>query len=428
MKSRLATFIVALTFFAVLSIPDELTAEKRIRYVVIDLGTLGGTFSQAFGINNRGFVVGFATTTGDAALHAFLWSKGLMTDLGTLAPLDNLPYSVANSINDSDEIVGFSETSTPDPLGENFCGDSVVCLPVLWRNGVISTLPTLGGNNGQAAAINNSGQVVGIAENARRDATCPAPQVLVTKPVVWENGTVHALPTAPFREGTIGSEPGPAGNNDKGQIVGNTETCSFSSIRDVLWDQGRAIDMGTIGGTSFAAIAINSNGQATGTYTPPDGINRAFIWQDGIASDLGTLPGDNFAEGGGINNRGQIVGQSCSATTCSVFVWRSGVMTDLNAVIRAGSSLYPIAAHGVNARGEIAGWGFQNATGEQHGFLAIPCDDEHANEKACENASAPAANSQPRSTSKFNVPEKVRPIFLGRMGSRYRMTRPRAPD
>jgi probable HAF family extracellular repeat protein len=94
MKSRLATFIVALTFFAVLSIPDELTAEKRIRYVVIDLGTLGGTFSQAFGINNRGFVVGFATTTGDAALHAFLWSKGLMTDLGTLAPLDNLPYSL----------------------------------------------------------------------------------------------------------------------------------------------------------------------------------------------------------------------------------------------------------------------------------------------------------------------------------------------
>jgi len=101
-------------------------------------------------------------------------------------------------------------------------------------------------------------------------------------------------------------------------------------------------------------------------------------------------------------------------------------MTDLNAVIRAGSSLYPIAAHGVNTRGEIAGWGFQNATGEQHGFLAIPCDDEHANEKACENTSALAANSQPRSTSKFNVPEKVRTIFLGRMGSRYRMT-PRAP-
>jgi probable HAF family extracellular repeat protein len=147
MKSKTLVWITLTILFGVLVVPARLAAQKQIRYAVTDLGTLGGTFSRANGINDNGSVVGLATLTGDTALHAFLWRNGTMTDLGTLAPLDSLPYSQANSINDSDEIVGFSETSTPDPLGENSCGDSLVCLPVIWRNGVIATLPTLGGTN-----------------------------------------------------------------------------------------------------------------------------------------------------------------------------------------------------------------------------------------------------------------------------------------
>jgi probable HAF family extracellular repeat protein len=48
-----------------------------------DLGTLGGTTSAANGLNAVGQVVGLsATTSGDQ--HAFLYSGGIMTDLGTL--------------------------------------------------------------------------------------------------------------------------------------------------------------------------------------------------------------------------------------------------------------------------------------------------------------------------------------------------------
>ena len=52
---------------------------------MVDLGTLGGSFSWAFGINNRGQVVGNSQLPGDTLSHAFLWTPDTgMVDLGTL--------------------------------------------------------------------------------------------------------------------------------------------------------------------------------------------------------------------------------------------------------------------------------------------------------------------------------------------------------
>lgn len=80
MKSRTLTCIIAMTLFAALAVPVQLAALKQIRYTVTDLGTLGGTFGNAFRIDHNGSVVGHATLTGDAALHAFLWRDGVTTD------------------------------------------------------------------------------------------------------------------------------------------------------------------------------------------------------------------------------------------------------------------------------------------------------------------------------------------------------------
>ena len=50
-----------------------------------DLGTLGGTRSEALAVNASGVIVGWAQTTqGDD--HAFIWRDGVMTDLNTLIP------------------------------------------------------------------------------------------------------------------------------------------------------------------------------------------------------------------------------------------------------------------------------------------------------------------------------------------------------
>ncbi len=48
--------------------------------VMIDLGTLGGTFGSAQAANNHGQVIGGSNLAGDVLSHAFFWDRGVMTD------------------------------------------------------------------------------------------------------------------------------------------------------------------------------------------------------------------------------------------------------------------------------------------------------------------------------------------------------------
>src|SRR5580692_12637613 len=153
MKRNPNRTIAAITLFAALAMTLRLAAQdnqdlrhKHHHYRVIDLGTLGGTFSQAFGISDEGWINGGSTLTGDNAIHAFFWRNGIMTDLGTLGgPNSNSFFP----LNDKGEVGGLAETSNPDPNGEDFCGfqTHLTCLPFIWQHGVMTSLPTLGGNN-----------------------------------------------------------------------------------------------------------------------------------------------------------------------------------------------------------------------------------------------------------------------------------------
>jgi probable HAF family extracellular repeat protein len=397
MKSAKLMCITAIALFAALAMPLRLAAQdnrdhKHARYSVQDLGTLGGIFSWATGINNKGWVNGFSTLPGDHNQHAVLWLKGSKIDLLTLGgPNSGAEFGGDFGPNESGEVAGpAAETSTPDPLGEDFCGygTHLICLGFLWRNGVMMPLPTLGGNNGASTGGNNNrGEIVGEAENTTSDPTCLPPQVLQFRPVIWKGGKIEELPTFP------GDPDGQAtGINDHGQIVGASGSCTASASHALLWQKGTATNLGSLGGALYTfPLRINNQGQVVGQGNlTGDNVAHAFLWtRDTGIQDLGTLPGDLTSLAGGINSRGQVAGFSCDINdNCRAFLWQNGAMTDLNTLIPPESPLYLVFAVDINSRGQIVGIALRQSTGETHAFLATPCDGEECGEKAA----GPAAN------------------------------------
>lgn len=425
MKSRVLIRTIAISLLATLAIPVGLAAQeqrehnkKLSRYRVIDLGTLGGTFSNALGINNKGWVDGVAALA-DGTSHAVLWQKGVKTDLGTLGGPNSTPnvFRGSSSVSRQGEIVGAAESSASDPLGENFflCGftDGLLCLPFLWQEGAMTPLPTLGGNNGAAFQINNRGQAVGGAENTINDPTCVAPQVLQFRPVLWEKAGIRELPTV------AGDPDGVAfAINDRGQAVGVSTDCTLTPGHSLLWQDGKVTDMGTLRGLALAPSDINNEGQVVGVAFVPNGPNvEAFLWHHGFVRGLGTLPGDASSSGNAINDKGQVIGQSVPANSLPRgFLWQNGVMTDLNTLIPADSSLYLVDPQDINARGEIVGGAVHKSTGAFHAFLAVPCDEDTGKD-GCENQAAGALTTGDRPP--FVLPENVRELLRRRLSHRY---------
>jgi probable HAF family extracellular repeat protein len=393
------------------AIPIRLAAEDserqnnhhdHVRYTVKVLSTLGGTSGVGNSINNRGWVVGGANLTGDTTEHATLWRHGVKTDLGTLGGPDSLVNSPVK--NEKGKIAGFAETSTTDPLGEEFCTgltffgfhDGVTCLGFLWHDGVMAPLPTLGGNNSLASGVNNRGQVVGLAENSTQDSTCTPPQVLQFEAVIWgpKKGEMHRL------RSLSGDADGAAlAINDNGEVAGCSGVCAnvgpASCLHAVVWKKGLPTDLRGRGVLNFA-VGINNRGQALGASVLADGSVRSFVWRNGAKTDLGRLPRHPLTFPGSINNKGQVVGHSCDATDtfCVAYIWQNGVITDLNTLIRPGSSLSLIYAGDINERGEITGEAFDSKTGASPAFLAIPCDEEHAHVQGCEDQAQDAIGVQ----------------------------------
>ncbi|HKD43995.1 MAG TPA: hypothetical protein VKB87_27180, partial [Myxococcaceae bacterium] len=350
------------------------------RYSVTDLGTLGGTASIAFGINNAGRVGGGANMRGENQ-HPFLWDKGQMIDLGTLGGLN----ANAGGTNQNDELAVLSETATKDPLGEDFCGfgTNLICLGAIWKHGALTPLPTLGGNNGQAVTINNRGQLVGFAENSTRDTSCMVPQVLGFEAVVWgSDGHVQEL--SPLPGDSVGFA---LGINDSGQVVGSSGSCANTRLvplrigpHAVLWENGSATDLGSLGGKRFnTAAAINNRGEVVGASTLPDEATlHSFLWTKATGMrDLGTVGADFSSLPTAISNKGQVVGASCVTADfingpCRAYLWQDNAMTDLNDLIPVDSPLELLFAYGINDAGQIVGQAMHKDTSDLRAFLATP--------------------------------------------------------
>jgi len=202
-------------------------------------------------------------------------------------PGSGLDFAGSSVLTSGGRVVGFADTSMPDPF-PNFCWSN--CLVdytfQAGSDGVLTNLSALpGGGSSAPIWITADGLIAGTSENGQTD------------PLFADFPQMHA----------------------------------------VLWQQGQIMDLGTLpeGGYQSEANAVNSSGQVVGSalntipdansmavgnfwyfYQPYGYQQRAFLWdkQHGM-QDLGTLPGGTDAEALLINERGQVVGYSYTAST-----------------------------------------------------------------------------------------------------------------
>jgi len=323
-------------------------------YTVTDLGTLGGSESLASAINASGQITGYASTSGDAAVHAFLYSNGRMTDLGTLGG----PSSQGQSINKFGEIIGYAQLPPVTVTGYHPHSASFYSAFAA-TSGSMAPLTNFGGNFSVAYAVNDAGQVTGQAQNA--SGTMFA--------FLYSNGIVTNL-------GNLGGTETPETNaiNASGEIVGYAYLPD-GNFRGFFWINGKMTALGTLGGDWSQAYGINNAGQITGiAYTHGNLAAHAFLYSNGAMKDIGTL-GSTYSTGTSINAAGVIVGyaevpSSSEYIVYHAFVYSGSKMQDLNKLIPSNSGWVLSQANGINDSGQIVGYGTIN--GEQHGFLLTP--------------------------------------------------------
>ena len=112
--------------------------------------------------------------------------------------------------------------------------------------------------------------------------------------------------------------------NDRGQVAGQSFTdrvanasTGYPTMDPFLWQGGKMIDLGTLGGTSGTVNWMTARGEVVGTSNlAGDLAHNAFAWQNGKMTDLGTLGGTN-PEAFFANNAGTVVGRADFSPTSS---------------------------------------------------------------------------------------------------------------
>ena len=312
-------------------------------------------------INERGQVAAMADDDGPA-VGVVVWERGRTTRV-TPEGLTALP----TDISDRGQVTGVVLEGPAGP-GSPFS----TVWPFSWSHGELTRL-TPEGVQGATSDVDERGRVLGYRQvgteteavvwdrgrtivgpagawfvpwdddrpqlNARGRATLRLPAAGGNHAGVWHvGGDVTDL-------GTFGGPSSRAAAiNDRGWVVGDSDTAQ-DGPHAFLWRRGRVLDLGRPGEMSFA-VDVNDRGQVLLLRG-----GRSVLWQDGRETDLGDLGGDHTTAVA-LNERGQVAGRSETADgTVHAFLWDSGRMIDLGA--RAGD--VPSAATDLNERGQVIG-------------------------------------------------------------------------
>jgi len=288
-------------------------------YTETNMGSLGGGFTEATAINASGQVTGYSDTAKqiqvpcppqqygqpkkcfEAIAHAFLFSNGAMTDLGTLGGTG----SEGLAINDSGEVVGVTQTRAG--TSEAF----------LWNGARMTDLGPL--SQFYPHGINDNGQIAGTCNQS--------------VPCVDSNGTFTTLPNPPNLDCTE-----TIAINNNGQVLGACGDLAGNS-HGVVWTNGTPTVLPTLGGPYFAATAINNHGDVVGFGQTSTFAQHGFLYKNGTMTDLG-----NNVFLYAINDSDVMVGNNQ--------IISNGVQQDINNLIPAGDPGINYAV-GINDNGQI---------------------------------------------------------------------------
>ncbi len=378
MKSSTSMYLAAITLSVALTIPLQLAAQdnqdqkhKHHHYKLVDMGTLGGPSSYVnFNtdvLNDGGSVIGSSqnampqppTTNGFSCppnidvYKAFEWNDGVVTNLGALGDGN---CSNAIWINAKGEIAGNAENGVVDPLtGVN------EIRAVLWEHGKIEDLGTLGGDQSGGQAINDQGDVVGFALNATPDPYSIFDFLFLgssngtqTRAVVWRDGKAKDLDT-------LGGPDAAAWFvNNRGQVAGYSYTSDtpdsntgIPPVHLILWEQGAMKDLGSLGGVGLPSInGFNNRGEVIGASPlPGDQSTDPFLWDGTHLIDMAIEgKGGQFFDANVINDAGEVAGGAAFPGSLAS-LWKDGIVTDLGAV---GTDCFS-EAWSISSSGQVGG-------------------------------------------------------------------------
>jgi probable HAF family extracellular repeat protein len=345
----------SVVFMAVLAAVLHATcASAATRYAFTRLGTFGGTptsgsgSSYAYGINDAGQVAGFATAPGSVSTEACVWESGAITGLGTLlGPASGAVQSYAFAINDAGVVVG--QSNGPGGASQAFS----------WQSGTMSGLGFLGSGasgaqSSYAYGINDAGVVVGTSLTGG------------VRQAFRYDGTMSAIGGL---TGTSSAEAINTGGDVAGYAAGQAFILTSSGV---AW-------LGSLGPSpsGFAlsyAYGINDLQEVVGRSTSVASEYAAFIWSAaGGMRSLGDLAGGaSNSIAYAVNDSGVAVGTSYGAAGQEAFVWDAAQgMVSLNTIVDGASGWVLREARGINAGGQIVGYG-RNPAGGAEAFLLTP--------------------------------------------------------
>ncbi len=328
-------------------------------YAVTDLGTLGGTNAMAYAISDHEQIVG-TMQTGMGSYHAFMFDGGRTADLGSLGGSNSCAYG----INAGGWIVGAADlpvTNTHAFLCTNG-----------WSSAMMD-LGTLGGSNSAAWMINMAGNMTGWT--------------------AMTNGSHHAFFMTNLAAGSM-MDLGVAGGtnaeayciNSNRMVVGYA-MMSNGSAQPILSTNAMygsssmmTMSMGGMGASGGQSWFVNDMGNIAGQAQMSGGNFHAIVSGSGgmmgqMTVDLGTLGGTNSVAYC-LNNAGTVVGMAQLGNgTYHAFMVTNALggmvhMMDLNSLIPTNSGWELMEARGINASGQIVGWGMYG--GHTNAFLLTP--------------------------------------------------------